>query len=425
MTVTINTKNKLNKSITVSAPPSKSVAHRLLILAALSDNPTQIICRGTSDDIERTTECLNGMGAEIKREPGSDIINVKPICKPYAEHCVIDAGESGSTLRFLIPVLGALGISADIRMHGRLPDRPLEPLASELMRHGMKIGKKEYDVLNVSGQLTAGKYTIDGGVSSQFISGLLFALPMIGNSEIDITGNIESLPYILMTVDALNSFGNHPENTGHGFIINKRGFTSSRHRTVEGDYSGAAFMLCAGALTDGGITVSGLNPVSRQGDMKVIEILRNFGANINVTGTEASAVKGNMTGLTIDAGDIPDLIPVLSVIAAASEGTTKVINAGRLRIKESDRLAAVSAMLTALGADITENEDSLIINGGRKLHGGTVNGCGDHRIVMSAAIAALLTDENVTITDAEAISKSYPEFFTDFAKCGIEILKEQ
>ena len=250
MIVTVNTKNRNIQPVTISAPPSKSVAHRLLILAALADKPSQLIRRGTSDDIERTADCLNSMGAEIVRLDNSDVISVKPLQKPYISKCTLNVGESGSTLRFLIPVLGALGISAEIHMAGRLPDRPLEPLASELISHGMSIGKTVREVLNVSGQLAPGKYTIDGGVSSQYISGLLFALPMLGDSEIDITGNIESLPYIEMTVDVLNLFGNHPKNTGHVYIITDKGFVSNGIQTVEGDYSGAAFMLCAGALTE-------------------------------------------------------------------------------------------------------------------------------------------------------------------------------
>jgi len=425
MTVTVNSKNRINEPITISAPPSKSIAHRLLILASLSDNPTQIICRGTSDDIERTTECVNSMGADIKRGNDPDVISVKPISKPYRSSCTMDAGESGSTLRFLIPVLGALGISAKIKMHGRLPERPLEPLKSELIRHGMAIERTESDILSVSGKLSPGVYTIDGGVSSQFISGLLFALPMIGNSEINITGRIESLPYIEMTTDALSGFGNTPINTGHGFIIDKTGFTSPGTQHVEGDWSGAAFMLCAGALSEAGIEVTGLNHNSRQGDMKVIELLRRFGAQISQTEAGYSVKKGTLKAIDIDAGDIPDLIPILSVIAAAAEGKTCVYNAARLRIKESDRLAAVSSMLSALGADIEESDDTLIINGGKKLHGGKVNGYADHRIVMSAAAASILTDEDVTITDPNAISKSYPDFWNDFSKCGIEIHKEQ
>jgi len=425
MIVTVNTKNRNIQPVTISAPPSKSVAHRLLILAALADKPSQLICRGTSDDIERTADCLNSMGAKIVRLDNSDVISVKPLQKPYISKCTLNVGESGSTLRFLIPVLGALGISAEIHMAGRLPDRPLEPLASELISHGMSIGKTVREVLNVSGQLAPGKYTIDGGVSSQYISGLLFALPMLGDSEIDITGNIESLPYIEMTVDALNLFGNHPKNTGHGYIITDKGFVSNGIQTVEGDYSGAAFMLCAGALTENGITVTGLNPVSRQGDMKVVELLREFGADITIDDSGVTAKRGKLRGIEIDSGDIPDLIPVLSVIAASAEGKTHIKNAGRLRIKESDRLAAVASLLGALGASVEEGSDYLTINGGKKLHGGKVEGFGDHRIVMSAAVASLLTDDDVTITDAQAISKSYPEFFADFEKCGIYVKKEQ
>ena len=228
-----------------------------------------------------------------------------------------------------------------------------------------------------------------------------------------------------MTVDALGEFSNHPHNTGHGFIINKTGFKSPGTHRVEGDWSGAAFMLCAGALTESGIEVTGLNPNSRQGDKKTVEILRQFGADVKQTVNGFVSKTGNLNGIEIDAGDIPDLIPILSVAAAAANGTTHIYNAARLRIKESDRLAAVSDMLTALGAQVEEGEDSLTIHGGRRLHGGSVNGVNDHRIVMSAAVASIISDGAVTVTDAEAISKSYPEFWSDFNKCGAEIYKEQ
>ncbi len=423
MTVTVNAKNITKNTPIIAAPPSKSVAHRLLILAALADKPTEIVCRGTSDDIERTTDCLNAMGAEIVRIDGSDVISVKPITAKSTEICKLNAGESGSTLRFLLPVLGVLGLTAEIKMAGRLPERPIEPLASELMRHGMKIERTSPDALTVSGRLDSGKYTIDGGISSQFISGLLFALPVIGNCEIEITGKTESLPYIEMTLDAMREFGVVPTKTSTGFKIGVEKFKSTGRKAVEGDYSGAAFILAAGALTDSGIAVGGLNPTSRQGDMKIIDKLREIGANITV-GETVTARKGDLRGIEIDAVDIPDLVPILSVIASAAEGETRIVNAGRLRIKESDRLAAVSAMLRELGADVTEGDDYLTIRGGKPLKSGKVNGCRDHRIVMSAAVASLICYGEVTITDAEAISKSYPDFFDDLEKCKISVRKE-
>ena len=260
-----------------------------------------------------------------------------------------------------------------------------------------------HELLHVSGKLQPGDYVLPGDVSSQYISGLLFALPLLeGTSTLTVTGKVESAPYIAMTLDALSQFGVRPKLENNVYTISP----------TEGDWSNAAFWLCAGAVS-GPVTVTGLDPDSLQGDKEVFEILRRFGAKTEQNGTSFTVSPGTLRAIDIDAAAIPDLVPVLSVVAAAAEGTTRIYNAGRLRIKESDRIKTVRAMLTNLGAAVEETADGLLIHGGKALTVGAVDSANDHRIAMSAAIAATLCD--VTVLGAEAVAKSYPKFWEDFS----------
>ena len=407
----------------VSAIPSKSQAHRALICAALADIPTHIKCEGTSRDIEATAACLTALGADIRSEASGCAVRPRGSDnRDLPLHC----GESGSTFRFLLPVAGALGRKTEFRLEGRLSERPLSPLYEELVRFGCTLSPRGSNPFFIEGQLMPGSFSLEASVSSQFISGLLFALPLLGaDSEIHMTGRIESLPYIELTVLMLEKFGIKTILNDNVFSVpGGQLYRSPRHVAVEGDWSNAAFWLAAGALDGEGITCTGLDIQSRQGDRAIVELLTRFGATViqgssavTVSGGGSSAgsgvgsTGGQLKGIDIDARDIPDLVPILSVVATAAEGTTRIYNAGRLRGKESDRLATVTDMLGKLGADVSESEDGLIINGGGMLKGGVVSSWGDHRIVMSAAIAAILCTEPVVITGAEAVNKSYPGFF--------------
>ena len=406
---------------TVNAIPSKSQTHRALICSALADVPTHIKCEGTSRDIEATASCLTALGADIRSEMSGCV--VRPRNSDDNGEPALHCGESGSTFRFLLPVAAALGRKTEFKLEGRLSERPLSPLYEELVRHGCTLSSQGSNPFFIEGQLAPGSYSLDVGVSSQFISGLLFALPLLdGDSEINMTGRIESLPYIELTVAMLEKFGIKTELKDITFLVpGGQSYRSPRIITVEGDWSNAAFWLAAGAIDGNGITCTGLDIQSRQGDRAILELLSKFGANVvqgssTVTVSSAKQHGGKLSGIEIDARDIPDLVPVLSVVAAAAEGTTKVYNAGRLRGKESDRLAAVTDTLSRLGADIHETGDGLIINGGVTLTGGEVSSWGDHRIAMSAAIAAVLCSEPVIITGAEAVNKSYPGFFKERKK---------
>ena len=380
-----------NLSGTIPAIPSKSAAHRLLICAALAGGGTEVECQGTSKDIEATKACLAAM-----KNGGR-----------------LPCGESGSTLRFLLPVAAALGLEAEFHMEGRLPQRPLAPLDAQLEAHGAVLTRPVPEILKISGQLVPGEYTLPGDISSQYISGLLFALPLLeAPSTLTVTGKIESGPYIEMTLDALRQFGIHVTIEQNVFRIPACGYRSSCKAVVEGDWSNAAFWLSAGAL-GAPVTVTGLNPQSLQGDKAIFDLLAAFGAQTEQNGDAYTVSPAPLHGMEIDAAAIPDLVPVLAVVAAAAEGTTRIYNAGRLRLKESDRIETVRRMLEALGASVEETTDGLLIHGGKPLRGGMVDSCNDHRIAMAAAVASILCTGEVTVLQAEAVEKSYPNFWGD------------
>ncbi len=406
----------------------------MLIVASLAclygagDTPRRVRCTDLNEDIEATVRCLAALGAGIDR-CDEDFI-VTPITRLPAE-ATLDCGESGSTMRFLLPVCCALGgvdraptgFTVSMIGHGRLPERPLSPLYEELVAHGAEISLPGTNPLVVTGKLTPGTYIIDGGVSSQFISGLLFALPLLGgNSQLNVTGRIESIPYIGMTLDAIAAATNAVSGTLPLFDIEGKQHsfsaqTVSASVNVGGDWSGAAFFLAAGALCPNGqsVAVSGLNINTRQGDHTIVDILRHMGTRIEAENDRVTAYSSHLRGCTIDAGQVPDLVPILAVAAALADGETHITGAARLRIKESDRLATVTAMLTALGGLVTELPDGLIIRGVPRLRGGVISAAGDHRIAMSAAIAATRCDGPVTVMGAEAVKKSYPAFWDDLA----------
>ena len=375
------TPGKLSGSIT--AIPSKSQAHRLLICAAFSDGPTELVCPATNRDIEATCDCLKALGANIIRTNTGYL--VEPMEVP-PKTAVLNCCESGSTLRFMLPIVGALGVDATFLMEGRLPQRPLSPLWEEMERMGCTLSRPTESTIRCQGQLKAGNYFISGSVSSQFITGLLFALSLIdGESHLEVTGKIESQPYISMTEKAMALF-DAPRYHSPGKVL------------VEGDWSNGAFFLAARALGNP-LEITNLNPDSPQGDRAVFELLPLMEENI-----------------TIDASDIPDLVPILSIVAGSAKGAV-FTNIQRLRIKESDRVASTIAMIEALGGKAQSTEDTLTVYG-TGYRGGTVDSVNDHRIAMSAAIASTVCTEPVTILGAEAVKKSYPHFWEEFSRLG-------
>ena len=411
--------------------PSKSQLHRLLICAALADGETSVRSAPTqAEDVAATIACLTALGAKIQQTEGG--FRVAPIDRAnLPRHAILPCRESGSTFRFMLPLVCALGVSGEFHMAGRLPERPIAPLDSELTRHGVRLTRPKSDVLCAKGLLQPGDFRLPGKISSQYITGLLLALPLLtGDSALTIEGPVESEGYIHMTLEACKTFGQTPVIEGSRYVC-KGGLPSSApYQTpgtvsAEGDWSNAAFWLCAGAMPGGNVTVHGLSKNSRQGDREIIHILEQMGARITWAGEAVAAAEGRRRAVEIDAAGVPDLIPVLSAVAAVGEGRTVIRNAARLRIKESDRLASTAQTLNALGARVTEEAEGLIIDSVPRLTGGTVDAWGDHRIAMMAAVAGTAAGGPVTITGAQAVRKSYPQFFDDLAALGGNLVIEE
>lgn len=378
---------------TVRAIPSKSQAHRLLICAAFSDKPTFLECPQTNADIEATVRCLNALGSVIRRtDEGYTVVPISQI----PDTAVMNCGESGSTLRFMLPIVCALGVKTTIQMQGRLPYRPLSPLWEELERMGCTLSRPTEDTIQTEGKMHAGDFVISGSVSSQFITGLLFASALLeGESHITVTGTLESKPYVEMTQLALKTFG---VNTDCFQVFGSFPFRSPGNIAVEGDWSNGAFFLGAKALGNP-VDVTNLEPSSPQGDRAVADILQI-----------SEPIQ------QISAADIPDLVPILAVVMGAKNGAV-FTDIARLRLKESDRVASVCQMLNNLGADATATENTLTVKPGI-YHSCTIDSVNDHRIAMAAAIAATVATGPVTVLGAECVTKSYPDFWQVYQNLG-------
>ncbi len=412
-----------NGSVTgeISAISSKSDAHRLLLAAALADRETELVCNILSDDIRATARCLQALGAGVTFSAGR--IAVRPIesLRPGAAQPVtLDCGESGSTLRFLLPVVSALQKNGVFTGGGRLPERPITQLREAMEAHGVRFSAPGTFPIHTTGALLPGAYTLPGNVSSQYITGLLFALPLLsGDSVLRVLPPVESAPYIEMTLATLRRFGVCVEKQGDAYHIpGNQCYRSPGRVAVEGDWSNAAFFLVAGAL-GAPVTITGLHTRSPQGDKAILDLLRRMGAAVETSQNAVRVSPGRLSGIVQDMADIPDLAPVFAVAAACAEtGVTRLENAGRLRLKESDRLAAIAEMLQSFGVSCTQTTDTLTIPGGQTVLGGQTSGFHDHRMVMAAAVASVCAKGPVTIEGAEAVEKSYPHFFEDWKHLG-------
>lgn len=410
---------------TLPAIPSKSAAHRLLLCATLADRPTRIICPQSSQDIDATLRCLQGLGAQItKREDGYEVTPLNQ--DTPAKGVVLDCGESGSTLRFLLPVAGALGAEVTFQTAGRLVQRPMGPLVEQLQENGCTVTiDQEKKTLSIARRLMPGVYRLPGNISSQFITGLLFALPLLsGSSELLVAGERESASYLDLTLRALADFGVVPRQSPGGWTVLIQPYRSPGLVRVEGDWSNAAPWLCLGALGGESVTVTGMDVNSLQGDKAICQVLAKMGARISVTGDRVTALWGRRTPTDIDAKDIPDLVPVLAAVAAATPGTTRITGAARLRLKESDRLETTAQALNALGGQVSQTEDGLLIRGRPTLDGGTVAAAGDHRIAMAAAVASGACTGPVKVLGSQAVDKSYPDFWKSLRFLGKKVAED-
>ena len=403
----------------ITVPASKSVAHRLLICSSLSDGETGIPGRIEGDDILATSECLSALGAVI--EKSEDGLRVKGGIKNLTVKAC--AKESGSTLRFLLPVYSALGVKAEIKLCGRLAYRPIEGLFKTLESRGAML-KKEGDTIKVDGVLSGGKFIVDGSVSSQYISGLLFALPLLdSDSELIIENGIVSKGYIDLTLEALSKFNIKYETTKNGFIVPGRQKYATPHKVeAEADWSSASFFAVGGALS-GAVKLNGININSKQSDRVVIELLKEAGAKVEEDERFALVSKESLNAISFDAENCPDLVPAMAMCLAFAKGVSRISGVGRLKDKESDRLTAVINNLNAIGIKSELDGGALKIYGGGARSGKTLS-YSDHRIVMSSLISSAGGIE-VETDSVNPISKSYPSFVEDFKKLGgkIEILK--
>lgn len=405
----------------VQAPPSKSAAHRAILcaaLAALNNEPSRLAPIDLSKDISATLGAVSALG--VSSAVDHWVCTLAPEVGLLRQSHTINCGESGSTLRFLIPIFAALGVEALFTGQGRLPERPIGVYTELLPLHGVNCHTQGGLPLSISGRLEPGDYRLPGNISSQFITGLLLALPLLdGESRVHLSTPLESAAYVDMTIDIMKDFGVTIEATADGWRIPAGQHYQGRIYTVEGDWSQAAFFLAAGALGSK-IGVSGLNPGSRQGDRAIEVLLARFGARLRWEADTLFCLSGELNAITIDASQIPDLVPILSVLGAYCKGRTRIENAARVRLKECDRLAAMAEGLQTLGCPVTQRPDGLVIgNPGRNtLAGGAVKGYNDHRIVMSFATAALNASGSILISDPASIQKSYPGFFRDYTSLG-------
>lgn len=401
----------------ITVPPSKSAAHRAILCAALSRGICHIHNVAQSNDISVTMEGIRALGAQAELSGSTLTIDACGLfSRPEAE---IDCGESGSSLRFFIPVAAAGGVSARFTGHGRLPQRPIGIYLDCLPPAGVSCRTEGGLPLTIQGQLRPGVFSLPGDISSQFVTGLLLALPLLkGDSRIVLTSPLESAGYVDMTLEMMGQFGVQVKRETDGYTVPGNQRYLPCDCTVEGDWSQAAFFLAAGALGKDPLTIHGLSLSSTQGDREAADLFRRFGAEVTETTSGVTVIPHSLHGIDIDAAQIPDLVPILAAVGALAEGVTRITGAGRLRIKESDRLTAIADGIRRLGGKAEELPDGLILTGVPKLSGGKAEGYNDHRIVMALSIAALRSQAPVELTDAQSIRKSYPNFFDDYNRLG-------
>lgn len=404
----------------IDAPPSKSYTHRAIIAASLAQGSSRIKPLLLADDITATINACKSFGVSIVQD---DWLNVTGQSKLKVPLKVINCGDSGSTIRFFTPIAALVKGKTVLDGSAGLRKRPLGPLIDALKMLNVQCESNNgYPPVTIVGGLKGGKTSIVGDVSSQFVTGLLFACPMAEKDiEITVTTPLESKPYVKLTLDVIKSHGVKIEASRD---LRKFSITGGQHyrpkdHNVPGDFSSAAFLLAAATLTGSDVTVKNL--YLNQPDSQIVKILSKMGVPVKMVGRSVRVKDGSLKGRSIDAKDIPDLVPVCTVLGCLAEGETRIYGAKRLRLKESDRLSALPMELLKMGADIVETDEGLIIHGPRKLHGAKINPHNDHRIAMACAVAGLTAMGKTEILEAECVDKSYPNFFDDLKKLGANI----
>ena len=407
----------------VHAPSSKSYTHRSIIASSLSDGRSRIVSPLFSDDTVATIRACSALGADIQRR-GEDLTILGTSKFKPLKH-TIDCGDSASTIRFLTPIAAIAHGKIVLTGNIGLRKRPIGPLMDALSQLGVRcFSTGEFPPVTIlNGGIRGGKASLVGNISSQFVTGLLFACPMAErDTEIELTTSLESKPYVRLTLDVIRKHGItvNVSNDFRNFQIPKKQRYMPENHVVPGDFSSAAFLLAAAAITDSHIIVKNLS--LNQPDDEIVGILRKMGVNLNIGKCSIEVLGGELRGVDVDARDIPDLVPVCAVLGCFSKGVTRIYNAKRLRIKESNRLRSLTSELGKMGADIIETEDGLTIKGLNKLRGTRINPYGDHRIAMACSVAALRARGKTEILQAECVNKSYPTFFEDLKKLEVNVL---
>jgi len=405
----------------VSPPPSKSHTHRAIFLASMAKGRSTISNALISEDTLATIRASEAMGAEIQHHNSNIIIDGGNLSAPSE---IVDAMNSGTTMRIFSGLASMFDVPVRITGDESLQKRPMGPLLDALTQMGVKCSSNDgKPPVEIKGGNNGGTVHINGSISSQFITSLLLVSPMLSNdSEIVIDGKMVSEPYLDITTSMMRRFGATAIKNEQKFNIKgNTGYIPYDYK-VPADFSSAAFPLVAGAL-GGSVTVVGLDLEDPQGDRKIIEVLRDAGADISVKDDSITVEKGELCGMDLDIGDVPDLFPILAVLFSTANGTTRLYGAPQLKFKESDRIKTTVVMLTAIGADIEGTDDGCIIKGKKELLGGHINNEGDHRIMMAAAIASLICKNPVTMDNAECCSVSYPSFIKDIRSLGMKAEK--
>ena len=406
---------------TIPSIPAKAHAHRALIAAALATSPSTILISHSSKDIDATMDSLRALGATITYENG--VAHITPGSVPSIGQVL--PHESGTTLRLLLPVSASICDSVKVDAKGRLPERPLEPLLSEMKSHGVSFSQ-DAPPFTMTGRLQGGTFSMTGTVSSQFFSGLLLAAPQLGHTTVNCTSSLQSKDYVTLTTETMKDFGVHvtegSTEEGHPrFTIEEnQHFHGNEQYPIEGDWSNGAIWLVAASMTGQSISVTGLRPDSVQADKRILSILESAGGTCTWNGTTVTVTGKAYQPIHVNLEQMPDLLPILSSLACSIEGESSFINGARLRLKESDRLEAVAQLVRDSGGTVRMEGDNLYITGTGTLTGGTVDCVNDHRLVMAGALNALIATSPMILKDSEAISKSYPHFFTDWKLLGGE-----
>ena len=406
---------------TIPSIPAKAHAHRALIAASLATSPSTILISHSSKDIDATMDSLRSLGANITYEQG--VAHITPGSAPTIGQVL--PHESGTTLRLLLPVSASICDTVKVDAKGRLPERPLEPLLSEMKAHGVSFSQ-DTPPFAMTGRLQGGIFSMTGSVSSQFFSGLLLAAPQLGHTTVNCTSSLQSKDYVTLTIETMKDFGVHVTETitedGHpSFTIEEnQHFHGNEQYPIEGDWSNGAIWLVAAAMTGQSISVTGLRSDSVQADKRILSILESAGVTCTWNGTTVTVTGKAHEPIHVNLEQMPDLLPILSSLACSIEGGSSFINGARLRLNESDRLEAVAQLVRDSGGTVRIESDNLYIRGTGTLTGGTVDCVNDHRLVMAGALNTLIATFPMILKDSEAISKSYPHFFTDWKRLGGE-----